>query len=564
MKFSDMKYKRPDMTVLKIEFQSLINKFSTANSCDEQRDIINEINVLRINYESMMSMAFIHYSIDTNNKSYDEEQDFFDDNNPIYKNLITEFYKALTTSKYRNQLEKHFGKYLFTIADIELKTFAPQIIDDLKKENHLASKYVKLIASAKIMFEGKERNLQELHPFMESPKRSIRKSAFDAYWGFFEKNSEELDILFDELVKLRDGMAKKLGYKNFIDLGYARMRRSDYDYKMVARFRQQVRDFIVPIASHLRERQRNRLGLDSLKAYDLPIQFKSGNAKPKGSPEWIVKNGKEMYKELSQETSEFFNFMIDNDLMDLYSRKGKADMGYCDYIPKYKSPFIFANMDGTEGDITVLTHEAGHAFQSYLSRDIEIKEYTDPTSDSAEIHSMSMEFLTWPWMKLFFEDDTEKFKFSHINGSILFLPYGVLVDEFQHFVYENPDITPAERKRKWRELEKIYIPTCDFDGNEFLENGGRWQRQGHIYEVPFYYIDYCLAQICAYQFWQKAKENQEKATKDYIRLCKAGGRGSFLELVRIADIKSPFGNGCCESLIRDVENWLGGIEDTKL
>jgi M3 family oligoendopeptidase len=563
MKFSEMEYERPDMNILKSEFRSLLNEFENANSCKETRDIIEQVNKLRVDYESMMSMAFIHYSIDTCNKSFIEEQDFFDDNNPIYENFVTEYYRALTNSKYRSELEEVFGKYLFTIAELELKTFNPEIIDDLKKENHLTSKYVKLIASAKIMFEGQERNLQQLHPFMESTERKTRKAAFEAYWEFFENNSEELDNIFDELVKLRDGMAKKLGYKNFIELGYARMGRSDYDYDMVAKFRKKIKTLIVPLATELRKRQCRRLGLDSLKAYDFPIQFKSGNAKPKGSPKWIVEVGKIMYDELSPEASEFFNFMIDNDLMDLYNRKGKADMGYCDYIPKFRNPFIFANMDGTEYDITVLTHEAGHALQSYLSRDIAIKEYTDPTSDSAEIHSMGMEFLTWPWMDLFFKEDTDKFKFSHINGSILFLPYGVLVDEFQHYVYENSEVSPIERKRKWRELENIYLPTYDFDGNKFLENGARWQRQGHIYEVPFYYIDYCLAQICAYQFWQKAREDQVKATEDYIRLCKAGGSGSFLELVKIAGLMSPFGNGCCESLVGDVEKWLNGIDDTK-
>jgi len=413
------------------------------------------------------------------------------------------------------------------------------------------------------MFEGKERNLNELQPFMESTSRETRRKAFEANWKFFADNSEELDRLYDELVKLRNDMAKKLGYKNFIELGYARMCRSDYDHNMVANFRRQVKEHIVPVAVKQRQRQRKRLGLDSLKAYDLPLQFESGNAKPKGSPEWIVENGKLMYEELSSETGEFFNFMIENQLMDLYVRKGKANMGYCDYIAKFKSPFIFANMNGTEGDITVLTHEAGHAFQSYSSRNIELKEYADPTYDSAEIHSMGMEFLTWPWMKLFFKEDTEKFKFTHVNDSILFLPYGVLVDEFQHFIYENPGVCPADRKKMWSNLEKVYIPGLDNDGNEYLDKGGRWQRQGHIYEVPFYYIDYCVAQICAYQLWQKAQRDHEKTINDYVKLCKAGGSKSFLGLVELADLKSPFEDGCCKSLIGSVEGWLDGIDDMK-
>ena len=561
MKFSEMEYKRPDMTELKIDFKSLLNKFSKATSCELQKELVKEINDVRIDYESMKSLAFINYSVDTQNKSYNEEQDFFDDSDPHYVDLVTSYYKALINSKYREQLEYQYGSYLFITAELNLKTFNPNIIEDLRKENHLASKYVKLIASAKIMFEDKERNLKELQPFMESTSRETRRKAFEAHWKFFADNSEELDRLYDELVKLRNDMAKKLGYKNFIELGYARMCRSDYDHNMVANFRRQVKKYIVPVAVKQRQRQCKRLGLDSLKAYDLPLQFESGNALPKGSPEWILENGKLMYEELSSETGEFFNYMVENQLMDLYVRKGKANMGYCDYIAKFKSPFIFANMNGTEDDITVLTHEAGHAFQSYSSRDIELKEYVDPTFDAAEIHSMGMEFLTWPWMKLFFKEDTEKFKFNHVNDSILFLPYGVLVDEFQHFVYENPNVSPAERKKMWLNLEKVYMPGLDNNGNEYLNNGGRWQRQGHIYEVPFYYIDYCVAQICAYQLWQKAQRDHEKAIKDYVKLCKAGGSKSFLGLVELADLKSPFEDGCCKSLIGSVEGWLDEIDD---
>jgi len=563
MKFSEMEYKRPDMTELKTDFKSLLNKFNKAESCELQKELVKDINNVRIDYESMKSLAFINYSVDTQNKSFNEEQDFFDDSDPLYEDLVTSYYKALINSKYRNQLENQYGSYLFITAELNLKTFNPNIIEDLRKENHLASKYVKLIASAKIIFEGKERNLKELQPFMESMSRETRRKAFEVHWRFFADNSEELDRLYSELVKLRNDMSNKLGYKNFIELGYARMCRSDYDHNMVANFRRQVREHIVPVAVKQRQRQCKRLGLDSLKAYDLPLQFESGNALPKGSPEWIVENGKLMYEELSSETGEFFNFMVENQLMDLYVRKGKANMGYCDYIAKFKSPFIFANMNGTEDDITVLTHEAGHAFQSYSSRDIELKEYVDPTYDAAEIHSMGMEFLTWPWMKLFFKEDTEKFKFNHVNDSILFLPYGVLVDEFQHFVYENPNVSPVERKKMWVNLEKVYMPGLDNDGNEYLDKGGRWQRQGHIYEVPFYYIDYCVAQICAYQLWQKAQRDHEKAIKDYVKLCKAGGSKSFLGLVELANLKSPFEDGCCKSLIGSVEGWLDGIDDMK-
>src|SRR5690606_10368746 len=298
--------------------------------------------------------------------------------------------------------------------------------------------------------------------------------------------------------------------------------------------------------------------------YDESFSFKSGNPVPKGDPEWIIENGKKMYKELSEETNEFFTYMIHSNLMDLVAKKGKAGGGYCTYISEYQAPFIFSNFNGTSGDIDVLTHEAGHAFQVYSSRHFEVPEYNWPTYEAAEIHSMSMEFFTWPWMELFFKEDTDKYKFSHLSEALLFLPYGVAVDEFQHFVYENPNVSPAERNKAWREIEKKYLPYRDYDGNEYLEKGGFWQRQSHIYNDPFYYIDYTLAQICAFQFWKKSRENHEEAWADYIHLCKQGGSKPFTELIKVANLLSPFEEGTVESVVGEIDTWLNSIDDKSL
>lgn len=312
-------------------------------------------------------------------------------------------------------------------------------------------------------------------------------------------------------------MAKTLGFKNYVEMGYKRLNRSDYDSNKVANYRKQVYEDLVPLVAELKDRQRKRLNLKELKYYDESLEYLTGNATPKGDPDWIVENGKKMYKELSKETDEFFTFMVERELLDLVSKKGKMAGGYCTILPDYKSPFIFSNFNGTSGDIDVLTHEAGHAFQSYLSMDFELPEYGFPTYEACEIHSMSMEFITWPWMELFFQDEVDKYKFSHLAGAINFIPYGVTVDEFQHYVYENPDATPDERKARWRDIEKKYLPFKDYEDNDFLNSGGFWFKQGHIFSSPFYYIDYTLAQVCAFQFWIKTREDSENAWEDYIK-----------------------------------------------
>lgn len=564
MKFSNIEYKRPDINELQEKFKHLIGLFENAESFDEQDALIKNINDLRMEFMTLGTIASIKYSIDTTDKEFEEEQDFYDANMPVYDSLIHRYYSAIVKSKYRKELEAKWGKQLFDVADVTLRTFSPEILEDLKKENELRTDYTKLLASAKIFFDGEERNLQGLTPYMESTDRDVRKAANEAKWKFFAENEEEFDRLFDELVKLRAGMAKRLGYKNFIQMGYDRMGRTDYNSEMVAKFRQQVEKYIVPIAVKLKKKQQSRLGIESFKYYDQPLDYKSGNAKPHGSPDWIVSCAKNMYSELSPETNEFFNFMLENEMMDLVNKKGKDTGGYCTFIEKYKSPFIFSNFNGTMGDIEVLTHEAGHAFQAYSSRNFEIPEYFFPTSEACEIHSMSMEFLTWPWMNCFFKTETEKFKYSHLKGSLIFIPYGVTVDEFQHWVYDNPDASPAERKKAWLKIEKKYLPYIDYDGNEFLESGGRWQQQRHIYMSPFYYIDYCLAQICAFQFWKKSMDNREKALEDYLRLCKAGGSQSFLELVKTAHLISPFEDGCLESFVGEIEKWLDNFDDASV
>lgn len=561
MKFEDYEYMKPNMEEVEKRFNSILNSFINASTVDEQIAAMNEINKIRNNLSTMINLVNIRHSINTNDEFYREEQNYIDEIQPEIEGLVTKFYQALVTSKFRGVLENQFGRQLFALAEAQLKVFAPEIVPLLQKENKLSTEYTKLIASAKIMFEGEERTLAQLEPFIQNKNREMRKKASEARFGFLAEHEQELDRIYDELVKVRTEIAHKLGYDNFVPLAYYRMYRTDYNAEMVKKFRDQVKEFIVPIATQLRERQSERIGVEKLKYYDEDFNFKTGNAAPKGSSEWIIENGQKMYNELSKETGEFFTFMRQNHLMDLVAKKGKAGGGYCTYIEDYQSPFIFSNFNGTSGDIDVLTHEAGHAFQVYSSRYFEIPEYYWPTYEACEIHSMSMEFFTWPWMELFFKEETDKYKFSHLSSALLFLPYGVSVDEFQHWVYENPNASPEERKTSWRKIEMKYQPHKDYDGFSYLENGGYWQKQGHIYNDPFYYIDYTLAQICAFQFWVRSRNNQAEAWEDYVKLCKLGGSLPFTELVREANLISPFEEGCIQSVIGEIEGWLNQIDD---
>lgn len=564
MKFNEYKYEHLDLEKIKKEFSELIESFEKAENVEGQVNAFDEIIKLRNHIETMQTLVSVRHSIDTNDEFYDKENEYMDEISPILFGFTNDFYKALVNSKFKDELVQKYGKFLFDLAENTLKTFSPEIIPDAQEENRLSSKYSKLIASAKIDFDGKELNLSQMVPYTQSKDRNVRIEAAKKVAQFFAENQDEFDNIYDSLVKVRTRMAQKMGYKNFVEFGYKQLSRLEYDAKMVEGYRKQVLENIVPLHTELRERQGKRLGVDKLKFYDEAIKFNSGNADPHGSPEWILNNGKTMYKELSKETDEFFTFMTENNLLDLLSKKGKMSGGYCTYIPEHKAPFIFANFNGTSHDIDVLTHEAGHAFQVYQSRGFEVPEYLWPSYEACEIHSMSMEFLTWPWMDLFFENDTDKYKFIHLSEALLFIPYGVTVDEFQHWVYENPEATPKERREKWIEIEKKYLPTRDYGEVEELKNGIFWFRQGHIFSSPFYYIDYTLAQVCAFQFWIKSRENREKAWKDYLNLCKLGGSKPFFELMKSANLKNPFEEGTLAFVIPKIKEYLDNVDDMNL
>lgn len=560
--FDQLPYQRPDYNAFSAQWADLLDRFRGASSADEQSELLEMMNALRIEMDTAATIVSIRHSIDTSDQFYNQEQQWMDSIRPLVAEHINDMYRALISSPYRAALERRWGVQLFRIADMSIRCQSPEVIELLQRENALSTEYQKLLASAEILFDGKTLNLSSIVPYLQHTDRGIRRAATEAKWEFFRAHADELDRLYDELVRVRTAIAQRLGFRTFTELGYMRMLRSDYTPADVARYRQYVLRHIVPIVVHLRQRQARRLGLDRLLYYDEPLHYRSGNATPKGEPEWIIAQARQMYAEMSPETHEFFQLMEQRRLMDLLTRPRKATGGYCTMLSAYGVPFIFANFNDTAHDVDVLTHEFGHAFQSYLSRHHPVPEYWFPTYEACEIHSMSMEFFAWPWIKNFFGEDEDKYQFQHLSGALLFLPYAVLVDHFQHTVYDNPSMTPAERKRCWRELEKQYLPFRDYDGDEFLESGVVWQQQRHIYESPFYYIDYALAQICALQFWVRAKTDRQQAWRDYLELCRAGGMWTFTELVALARLRSPFDERSFTEIIGDIRARLDGVPDS--
>lgn len=564
MKFEEYPLVVPSLEELSKEYEKLIAKLENAKNADEQINTFRQVMKFDDHVETMFTIISIRYSLDTTKETYAHAQDVMDEVAPQLQVYSEKINKIMLNSPYRKELEDAFGTYLFKQLELALKCFDAKIIEDLQKENKLVSKYDKVMAGAKIKFNGQTYNLSQMGKFTTDVDRNVRKKATKAVAKFFEKNHEEIGQIYDDLVHVRDNMAKKLGFKNFIELGYARLGRLDYNDKDVANYRKQIQEVFVPIWVKLFKRQMKRIKIRSPRFYDLGLNYLTGNPRPIGDAHFLVEQARTMYKEMSKETGEFFDFMTENHLMDLEARPGKQGGGYMTYLAEYKSPFIFSNFNGTSGDVDVLTHEFGHAYQGYCSRNIKVPSYRSPTLEACEIHSMSMEFFAWPWMDKFFGENADKYRYAHLADAMMFLPYGVTVDEFQHFVYEHPNATHTERCAKWREIEKKYTPLKNYKGFDVYEEGNLWLRQSHIFQTPFYYIDYTLAQVVAFQFLVEMHKNQPRAWAKYNRLCKMGGKYPFTELLSHAHLRNPFEDGSLKKIARPLNKILRSFDDQNM
>ena len=556
MKFKEMPYERVDFEQVEKDMRALMEEFDSAADGKEQFAVHEKYYELTDRVRTQMTIAKIRYDGDTADEFYSRENDYYNEKKPIYCNLVLEYEKRLSASPFRDFLEEKIGPVAFKNLDLARRSMDEKLIPLMQEANALATEYSKLIAGARIDFDGRELNLSLLRPYLVHSDRNIRAEAYRKQSEFFTANGDRLDEIYDSLVKNRTAQAKMMGYENYLELGYLRMQRNCYGPGDVEAFRRQVKEDFVPFAEKLHDRRRERLGLEKLSYMDEGVYYPGGNPAPWGTPQEILAAGQKMYGELSPETREFYDFMMENELFDVFGRKSKRAGGYMTYMPVYNSPFVFANFNGTSGDVDVITHECGHAFQGYLSGKDPIREHSDITMETAEIHSMSMEFFACQWMPLFFGEEAGKYTRMHLEDSAIFIPYGCMVDEFQHIEYENPDMTPSERHGAWLALEKEYRPHRDYSGNEFFEKGGFWQKQQHIYVSPFYYIDYSLAQTCALQYKVWMDEDFQGAWESYLKLCRLSASDFFTNMLDQVGLMSPFRPGCMKNIVEKLEKYV--------
>ena len=557
MKFSEMPYVRPDMDKVKAELNACAEKIRTADSVEAQIAAFDEASGLSKDLMTTGSIAYVRNTINTADKFYDGEREFFDEIGPELEESEQAINIALLDSPYRKELEAHYGSLLFKNLEISRRSFKPELIPLMQEASKLEAQYQKLHAGLTVEFDGQTMPLPMLGKYKESPDRAVRRAAFEAEGKVFDANREELDEIYDKLVKNRNAQGRMLGYDNYIQLGYDRLGRNCYGAKELQEFRDQIATDLVPIIAEVKEAQRKRIGVDRLCIYDDKFRFPDGNAKPEGTAEEILAAGKAMYQNLSPETREFIEAMFDGDMFDVLSRDGKAPGGYCTSFPTYKMPFIFSNFNGTSDDVDVLTHEAGHAFAFYRAMHSDINpNLHEPTIEACECHSMSMEFLTQDYHKNFFGKNTAKYELAHCEDSLDFIPYGCMIDEFQHRMYENENLTPEQRNAVWEELEHKYRPWLDMDNLPFYGRYSHWQWKLHVYLHPLYYIDYCMAQTVAFQLWTLSLKDKDAAWKKYLAFVDAAGTKTFAELCHGAGLRVPYEQGTIKDIGAGIRDWL--------
>ncbi|MBQ1555302.1 MAG: M3 family oligoendopeptidase [Clostridia bacterium] len=546
--FRELPYQRPDFEALTKEMQDCIDALRSAQNFEEAHEVFLRWNKRSMTLETMYSIAYIRHTVNMKDDFYDGEIAFFDESIPRLTPLMKAWTAALLASPARPELEEIYGSHFFKTAEVEESLMNDEIIPDMIEENTLSSAYSKTAAACSVEFMGETCNFYGLLRHMQSTDREERRTAFRAWAKLYEDISPTLEEQYGKLVKVRCDIARKLGFDSYVDYIYPARGRYDYTAREAADFREAVRKYITPLCDEMYREQAGQLGIDELQWYDEELIFPEGNALPIGTPEELLEKAHGMYSELSPQTKEYFDFMTEHELFDLVTRENKHLGGYCTWLPDYQAPFIFSNFNGTSADVDVLTHEAGHAFEFYYAcRRLPLVSMAGSTSEINEIHSMSMEHFTYPYMERFFGENADKYRYAHFCSALRSIPYLVSVDEFQHRVFEHPEAGPADWRRFWKEIEQKYMPWRRYDGNAFLESGGFWMQKQHIFLYPFYYIDYALAQMGAFSLYRRQLTSGD-GWKHYLDLCAIGGKYGYFETLERAGIPVPLSDGVVKEI----------------
>ena len=543
----------------------LIQRNLSCSSCLEK--LISDSSNLAEHISETGALLYIGMTCDTENQT--KKNDFL--------NFVENVRPKL--SKFSDKLNRRIAEHpsvgdLPDRYDLMIRGIKSDI-DIFREENiPLGVEQTKLVTKAQgitggmtVEFEGEERTFPEMKAFLESNNRSVREKAWKSMVSRWMNDSEELSEIFDELIKIRHEIAKNAGFDSYTNYMFKAMHRFDYTVEDCLTFHNSIEKVCMPIVREINEKRRSSFNLEILSPWD--VNEKSGSGpdiegknplRPFDNVDEMVQKLSELFHKMSRDLGNKFDKLVEMDTLDLETRKGKAPGGYQYYLEKSRVPFIFMNAAGLQGDLETMIHESGHAFHSLYCGHLDLIDERNYPIEFAEVASMSMELLTQDEWKIFYDNDDEVNRaiLSHLEGVVFLLPWIATIDAFQHWIYANPNHSREERTEYWLSLRDRFGSKMDWKDNEDFRELS-WQQQGHLFGVPFYYIEYGIAQLGALQLWQTHRKSPEKALKDYENAMKLGNTKILPELFAAAELKLGFDEKHVDSLINEVKTAMAEV-----
>ncbi len=543
----------------------LIQRNLSCSSCLEK--LISDSSNLAEHISETGALLYIGMTCDTENET--KKNDFL--------NFVENVRPKL--SKFSDKLNRRIAEHpsvgdLPDRYDLMIRGIKSDI-DIFREENiPLGVEQTKLVTKAQgitggmtVEFEGEERTFPEMKAFLESNNRSMREKAWKSMVSRWMNDSEELSEIFDELIKIRHEIAKNAGFDSYTNYMFKAMHRFDYTVEDCLTFHNSIEKVCMPIVREINEKRRSSFNLEILSPWD--VNEKSGSGpdiegknplRPFENVGEMVQKLSELFHRMSRDLGNKFDKLVEMDTLDLETRKGKAPGGYQYYLEKSRVPFIFMNAAGLQGDLETMIHESGHAFHSLYCGHLDLIDERNYPIEFAEVASMSMELLTQDEWQIFYDNDDEVNRaiLSHLEGVVFLLPWIATIDAFQHWIYANPNHTREERTEYWLSLRDRFGSKMDWKDNEDFRELS-WQQQGHLFGVPFYYIEYGIAQLGALQLWQTHRKSPEKALKDYENAMKLGNTKILPELFAAAELKLGFDEKHVDSLINEVKTAMAEV-----
>jgi len=538
-KFTPIAVDEVTLDDVKAEYDTIERRIDEASGPQDLIEAIERWNELKRRIMSWDTLVILRFRQDVRDAEWRDRSERQDAMSAQSRLQDLSIKRKVIESPWKADVTARFGPQALRLWEADSKTYNASIDELVIREGKLERDYVALTGNLTVAFQGRRFQYADMRGNLNDPDRSVRYESERAKWEALSTQQEDLDRIYHDLVQTRDKIAKRLGFDTFIHVGYARLRRVDYNHTDVARLRDAIETEVVPLATRIVERSAVRRGYERTMVWDetalLPAPA-SIHIKGPG----LISDVPAILQEVHSELAAFGMFMREHNYFDFESREGKSPGAFCATFPTAGHPFIYASFNSSKDDVEFLIHEMGHAFQWSLCKRAVLADYYFPTPEGSEIHAMSLSHLARPALCRYLGIDEAEGTGETVATSILFLCYTAAMDYFQERVYTEPNATPDGRRRFWLEAQARYMPWRDYGDISYPAAGNVWQQQPHIYNYALQYMCYGLAQTCALQFRFMAREDEKKAMERYLALCRLGGALPFLELVSSAGLKSPF------------------------